>query len=141
MTSEQRFQGYSLDRNSSKVMAPPGGKTSISFGSYEPPAPKPASKPNPAPAAAPAAPAAAAPAAATPAAAAPAAATAAPVADTPAGARVTKVDRFEKEHQVSNCQKARNESSVFGAPDPAKNKRQAVKIVAPPGGQSSITFG
>lgn len=130
-------------------MAPPGGKTSISlFGGYgEDPAPKPkAAAPAPAaaaaPAAAPAAASASAPAAAAPApaAAAPAPAAAAGEPFVPAGQRVAKPDRFEKEHQVSNCQKARNQSSVFGAPDPG-DRKQVVKIVRPPGGQSSISFG
>jgi len=116
-------------------MAPPGGKTSISlFGGYEEPAAAPPPKAAPAPAPAPAAPA---PDAAPAAAAAPATA---PAPNVPAGQRVQKVDRFEKEHTVSNCQKARNQSSVFGAPEPAGG-RQAVKIVKPPGGASSITFG
>ncbi|XP_063683393.1 uncharacterized protein LOC134817942 isoform X2 [Bolinopsis microptera] len=129
-----------------RVMAPPGGKTSISlFGGYgeDPVAPKPkAAAPAAAAAPAPAAASASAPAAApAPAAAAPAAAAAsAGEPFVPAGQRVAKPDRFEKEHQVSNCQKARNESSVFGAPDPGARK-QVVKIVRPPGGQSSISFG
>jgi len=130
-------------------MAPPGGKTTISlFGGYgeEPAAaPKktaPPPKAAPAPAASEPAPASAPAAAPAPAAAAAPAPAAAgdPGPNVPAGQRIAKVDRFEKDHQVSNCQKARNQSSVFGAPA-AEDRRQVVKIKNPPGGASSITFG
>lgn len=138
MSGEQRFQGYSLDRNSSKVMAPPGGVSSISFGGYEEPAPARKAAPAPAPAQAAAAPAPAAPAAA---AAAPSdsGAPAGPI----AGQRVVHVDRFEKDHSTSACQMNRNKSTVFGGntPPPTNNKRTTVKLHAPPGGASSITFG
>lgn len=167
MSSAENHQGYDLARNSSKVLAPPGGKSSISFGGYsEEPAPvrRPVAER-----------AAAAPQAAAPQAAAPAAAPQAPAAaqpamparppasrgihdhnnifgapaaskpaaekpEVPAGQRKVEVPIMEKPHQVSDCQVSRNKSSVFAAPEQAP-RRTITKLHAPPGGASSITFG
>ena len=112
--STENFSGYNLDRNSSKVMAPPGGKSSISFGGYDgsPQKQKPPAKP--------------------------AASAGFGSPHKPAGQRVDKTDIFERDHQVSACQANRNKSSVFNGPatPPAKNTSRR-----PPGGASTITFG
>jgi len=154
MSSAENHQGYDLARNSSKVLAPPGGASSISFGGYsEPVAPRRAA-PAPAPVqeSAAAAPSQAAAVPARPPAsrgihdhnnifgapAPPPAAAAKP--EIPAGQRRVEVPMVEKPHQVSDCQVSRNKSSVFAAPEAAP-RRTITKLHAPPGGASSITFG
>lgn len=160
MSSAENHQGYDLARNSSKVLAPPGGASSISFGGYEPAHQR---KAAPAPAPVAAEPAAAAPQAAAPAAAQPAMPSRPPASrgihdhndifgapapykpaaakpDIPAGQRKVEVPILEKPHTVSDCQVSRNKSSVFAAPEQAP-RRTITKLHAPPGGASSITFG
>ena len=136
MSTTSTFQGYDLGRSTSKVLAAPGGASSMGgiFGGYE--EPKPAAKPAPA-AVEPAAPAA--------------------VAQSAEPAKMFRPsdnsrnnifgDACAEEPMKSEMQRA-NEGGSGAAPAPVEQKPQhaagfkpSTRVRAPPGGASSNIFG
>eukprot|EP00047_Mylnosiga_fluctuans_P024550 m.163887 g.163887 ORF g.163887 m.163887 type:complete len:117 (-) comp9881_c0_seq3:86-436(-) len=116
MTTVKTFQGYSQDRATSRVLAPPGGKSSIFF-SDEPEKAAPKQQAAPAPAQ----PVQAAPAPAPVAAPAPAAYSA---------------------HQQAAAASPSRGGAVQAAPIPWESKpKEGYRVLQPPGGKSSNIFG